>query len=188
MKHPEIIRLDDGKLISSGNHMLEVAIPFDGFYESFLSYDIDQALESLGLEDWPEGIKVKIAKRWVEEFNDYVEEETGIQCKAVFEDLVTPREYNFACDQLFVKLPLDSLHKLFDFAGVEAIAKHFVSVFTSRSGFSSFYDPDLPDYDLVDWDQPLLGEVVRAAMLKVDPEHQFKIYQRMSDWVSEAVC
>lgn len=181
MKHPEIIRLDDGKLVSNLNHMIEVAIPFDGFYESFISQDIDEFEEDYDL-DYP-AIRQKLAREWVGCFNSYVTEELGIPCVAVFHELVSPKEYNFATDQLFVNMPLITLQRLFDYAGVQGIAEHFVKVFTDRS----FYSTQMPDYDLDQWDQPLLTEVVSAALLKFDKEHIFQIYQQLADDIGQIV-
>lgn len=190
MKHPEIIRLDDGKLVSNRNHLIEVAIPFDGFYESFLSNDIDTAVECLFEDDSSvdyAAIRQKLAEKWADRFNVYVTEEMQIPCAVTLKELVSPKEYNFASDQLFVNMPLITLQNLFDYAGVQAIGEHFVKVFTDRSGFTSFYSTQMPDYDLDQWDQPLLGEVIRAAMIKFDPDHIFQIYQQLEDDIGEVV-
>lgn len=76
-----------------------------------------------------------------------------------FEEMVSPREYNFSTDRLFVKIDAVLLRELFRQVMLVdnswAFDKAVKESFTSRDGFCSFYDNDpkaLAAKPLADWD------------------------------------
>ncbi len=91
--------------------------------------------------------------------------------RAVFEEMVSPREYNFTTDRVFVKVPMRLTRKLFakSKATGHAMLKTLIAErFTSRSGFISFYSNNIDDWlakPLAEWDSNELGTLLRAALL-----------------------
>jgi hypothetical protein len=81
-----------------------------------------------------------------------------------WEEMVSPREYNFTTDRLFAKFSLSDLETIRQRLDAAELAQEARERFTSRSGFISFYDPDVSTWPeaLEDWDHNQLGTLVRA--------------------------
>ena len=162
---------------------IKAAIPFAGFYDSVWSGAIDtaeeQEIENL-MEDWPEleeeiqgvlisnadynGMHQAIAYAYVDAFKDQINEELSLAIKLDFEEMISPREYNFTTDRIFCEIPVKHLETLFDKVGREAVAVTAREMFTSRSGFISFYDPDIETWGpLEDWDANQVSAIFEAA-------------------------
>ena len=163
---------------------LESTIPFDGFYESFISDDIDhqigQQIEwdtdiyDLNEDEqqilWDNYLSVnrsyfynQIAKDYT---NFYIEilnrRLKGFTLKAKFNLLISPKEYNFETDRIFIDI--EKNHAI-DF--IKYIIKNYKKElenkikerFTSRSGFWSHYKNglDLWTQDYSEWDHNQIG-------------------------------
>ena len=163
---------------------LESTIPFDGFYESFISADIDhqigQQIEwdtdiyDLNEDEqqilWDNYLSVnrsyfynQIAKDYtnfyIDALNERLEEFT---LNAKFNLLTSPREYNFETDRIFIDI--EKNHAI-DF--IKYIIKNYKKElenkikerFTSRSGFWSHYKNglDLWTQDYSEWDHNQIG-------------------------------
>jgi hypothetical protein len=163
---------------------LESTIPFNGFYESFISDDIDhqigQQIEwdadiyDLNEDEqqilWDSYLSVnrsyfynQIAEHYtdlyIDALNERLEEFT---LKAKFNLLTSPREYNFETDRIFIDI--EKNHAI-DF--IKYIIKNYKKEleekikerFTNRSGFSSFYKNsiDLWPKDYSEWDHNQIG-------------------------------
>ena len=163
---------------------LESTIPFDGFYESFISDDIDhqigQQIEwdtdiyDLNEDEqqilWDNYLSVnrsyfynQIAKDYT---NFYIEilnrRLEGFTLKAKFNLLTSPREYNFETDRIFIDI--EKNHAI-DF--IKYIIKNYKKEleekikdrFTSRDGFWSHYKNglDLWTQDYSEWDHNQIG-------------------------------
>ena len=143
---------------------LESTIPFDGFYESFISDDIDhqigQQIEwdtdiyDLNEDEqqilWDNYLSVnrsyfynEIAEHYTDLYIDALNERLeGFTLNAKFNLLTSPREYNFETDRIFIDI--EKNHAI-DF--IKYIIKNYKKEleekikqrFTSRSGFNSFY-------------------------------------------------
>lgn len=196
MHNREIIVGKSGAFLLADKHLIEVEIPFDGFYDSFISEDIDSELENeFGEAAWSmnipyKAIRTDICKAWVAKWNELVTEETGIPCDATFSIFSSPREYNFHSDRLFVMMNLTTIHRLAEWVGPEALQEQFTKSFTSCSGFTSFYDTQVPDEPIHEWDQPLISEIMNAVAHKMYPDGDAiaKIYFAMDDGqISNAV-
>lgn len=111
---------------------------------------------------------------------DKVESYRQDTCKMQFEEMTSPREYNFETDRLFVTMPLYILARIRKAVGETALAAAFKERFTSRSGFSSFYAPSIPDKPLCDWDHNEAGTILRTFDFD-----DWEIYESLS---SEAGC
>ena len=163
---------------------LESTIPFDGFYESFISDDIDhqigqqiewdsdiydlnedeqQVLEDSYLSVNRSSFYNQIAEDYTNFYIDALNERLkGFTLNAKFSFLTSPREYNFTTDRIFIDI--EKNHAI-DF--IKYIIKHYKKEleekikqrFTSRSGFNSFYQNslDLWTKDYSEWDCNMIG-------------------------------
>lgn len=150
-------------------------IPFSGFYNSLHDAKLDRALEQMfsdretgcerneGLElrayaacDWS-AVHRAYAKHYAEAWLA----EHGI--KGEFESLQNPREYNFTTDRIFVKLAEGEPARLLATVDRARLADVATEMFTSRSGFISYYSPDVADWGPADeWDHNQLAALLVA--------------------------
>ena len=147
---------------------LESTIPFDGFYQSYISADIEhqigQQIEwDIDTFDLNESEQLILVDNYLTVnrsyfYNQIAEDYTnfyieilnrrlkGFTLKAKFNLITSPREYNFETDRIFIDIERD--HAI-DF--IKYIIKNFKKEleekikerFTSRSGFWSYYENDL---------------------------------------------
>lgn len=88
----------------------------------------------------------------------------------VFEEMTSPREYNFTTDRLFAHIPLKVLRDLFKRSAADrhkTLAKAIEDRHSSYSGFVSFYSNDLREWlkkPLRDWDENELGTLLYASL------------------------
>ncbi len=163
---------------------LESTIPFDGFYESFISDDIDYQIgqqiewdsDTFDLNESEEEI-IKDNYLTVNTsyfYNQIAEDYTnfyieilnrrlkGFELKATYKFFTSPREYNFSTDRIFIEI--EENHAI-DF--IKYIIKNYKKEleekikqrFTSRDGFISFYKNslDLWPKDYSEWDFNQIG-------------------------------
>jgi hypothetical protein len=163
---------------------LESTIPFNGFYESFISDDIDhqigQQIEwdsdiyDLNEDEqqvlWDSYLSVnkgyfynQIAEDYTNFYIDALNERLkGFTLNAKFSLLTSPKEYNFETDRIFIEI--EENHAV-DF--IKYIVKNYKKElentiedrFRSRSGFISFYKNsiDLWAKDFKEWDCNMIG-------------------------------
>ena len=163
---------------------LESTIPFDGFYESFISADIDHQIgqqiewdsDIYDLNECEEEILYnnyltvntsyfynQIAEDYTNFYIDALNERLeGFTLKATYKCFESPREYNFETDRIFIEI--EENHAV-DF--IEYIVKNYKKElenriedrFRSRSGFISFYKNsiDLWAKDFKEWDCNMIG-------------------------------
>ena len=157
---------------------LSCLIPFSGFYNTWHDSEFAQTLEYMfdpegrGADysgklamrffdtvDW-RAAQTDYAKSYVESFAGAL----GVSCE--WEEMVSPREYNFTTDRLFAKFDADALSAWFTRANIRAELDIVAAdMFTSRDGFISSYSPDVLDWgdDLQEWDYNQRGALLRAA-------------------------
>jgi hypothetical protein len=163
---------------------LESTIPFNGFYESFISDDIDhqigQQIEwdsdiyDLNEDEqqvlWDSYLSVnkgyfynQIAEDYTNFYIDALNERLkGFTLNAKFSLLTSPKEYNFETDRIFIEI---EENHVIDFIKYiiknykKELEKKIEDRFTSRSGFSSFYKNsiDLWPKDYSEWDHNQIG-------------------------------
>ena len=163
---------------------LESTIPFDGFYNSYISSDIEhqigqqiewdtdiydlnedeqQILEDNYLNVNRSSFYNEIAKHYTDLYIDALNERLeGFRLNAKFKLLTSPREYNFETDRIFIDIEKD--HAI-DF--IKYIIKNYKKEleekikqrFTSRDGFWSHYKNglDLWTQDYSEWDCNMIG-------------------------------
>ena len=163
---------------------LESTIPFDGFYESFISADIDHQIgqqiewdcDLYDLNESEEEILYnnyltvnascfynQIAEDYTNFYIDALNERLeGFTLKATYKSFESPREYNFETDRIFIEI--DKNHAI-DFIKYiiknykKELEKKIQDTFTSRSGFISSYKNslDLWTKDYSEWDFNQIG-------------------------------
>ena len=163
---------------------LESTIPFDGFYESFISADIDHQIgqqvewdsdiydlnesEQEVIEDNYLSVNTsyfysQIAEDYTNFYIDALNERLkGFTLKATYKCFESPREYNFETDRIFIEIEENHCIEF-----IEHIVKNYKKElekkiqdrFTSRSGFISFYKNslDLRIDDYSEWDCNMIG-------------------------------
>ena len=162
---------------------LESTIPFDGFYESFISNDIDhqigqqiewdsdiydlnedeqQVLEDSYLSVNRSSFYNQIAEDYTNFYIDALNERLkGFTLKAKFKLLTSPREYNFSTDRIFIEIEKNHAIDFIKYIikTIKRVRKEIEDRFTTRSGFSSFYKNslDLWPKDYSEWDCNMIG-------------------------------
>lgn len=141
------------------NKLIEVEIPFSGFYESIHDSLIDDAINSYFSDDhgdvsdvdqeaifmadvdWS-AIQIEYSKR-------YIELLAGItELDFQFSGLTSPEYYNFSTDRIFATLPVGQLNKLVkEVKTYDNYASTIKDNFTSYDGFSSNYSNDITNSD-----------------------------------------
>ena len=132
---------------------METCIPFSGFYESLWSSEIDscqeQAIEYFAEEHDIEkediedffyhyadygAMQQDIAKAYAKAFGDMLDVSLTMTV------MTSPKEYNFTTDRIFVNISVADMAKLYRRVGKNAVRKQAKRLFTSRSGFISYYN------------------------------------------------
>lgn len=170
-------------------------IPFAGLYCSWHDDALDRACESVLQDDQGEPVHDKLPMKlfdaidWGKAHTEYAQmyakawcDHLGIQGME-FDELNSPREYNFATDRIFVRIPQAEVERIHT-----ALAKHpqiltdlAKSKFTSRSGFHSFYSPDVSDWGpLETWDHNQVGTLLEAFQEMEEPG--FEESSLTEDW------
>ena len=163
---------------------LESTIPFDGFYESFISADIEYQMgqqiewdcDIYDLNESEEEILYnnylsvntsyfynQIAEDYTNLYIDALNERLkGFSLTANYKCFESPREYNFKTDRIFIEIEenhaVDFIKYLVKNYKKE-LEKKIQDMFTSRSGFISFYKNsiDLWTKDFKEWDCNMIG-------------------------------
>lgn len=129
-----------------------------------------------------------IARDYVAGFDHELSEALGFKQGFVFEEMTSPREYNFETDRLFAAVPLETVKAWLALSRRTdrhaTLAAKFKERFTSYDGFSSHYDNSIPRKPVEDWDHNELGTLLLAVMaLRLDDESDFEwsIYYPMAE-------
>lgn len=149
-------------------------IPFSGFYNSWHDQSLDDALNQMFSDDqgnvngdlafraweatnWKK-VREAYAKDYAENFGAAMELPS-----LEFDELRSPREYNFTTDRIFVRISIEDVGNAWVRVDREALTKVCEEMFTSRSGFSSFYNPDWTTWGYIeDWDHNQIFALLTA--------------------------
>ena len=124
--------------------MTTVSLPFSGFYHGFFDYHFDNYAEAVELTDEDidsidfNSLKKSYCEHYVHEVSHYL----GTELKFAY--VHSPREYNFSTDKLYVEVPNSLIENAIKTPSLQEFATKW---FTSRSGFISFYNPDINTWD-----------------------------------------
>ena len=163
---------------------LESTIPFDGFYNSYISSDIehqigqqiewDSDIYDLNEDEqqilWGNYLSVnrvsfynEIAEHYTDLYIDALNERLeGFTLNAKFNLLTSPREYNFETDRIFIDIERDHAIGFIKYTiknYKKELENKIKERFTSRSGFWSHYKNglDLWTQDYSEWDHNQIG-------------------------------
>lgn len=132
-----------------------IAIPFEGFYNSQLDYELDSEAEQdrdyfeLEGEDsdeidveYPEPnwkkIHIAVAEKYCEKYNSEFYTATGINLNIKFKELWSPKEYNFETDRIYAYADEGALNKVIAKIGLAKIRKELREAYAPRDGYMPF--------------------------------------------------
>lgn len=183
--------------------MISARIPFAGFYYSMWDREIDswidQQSEHTGVP--VEDIKLDygaakrgIAKAYTEAFAEWLAETLEKPVTLEYEELSSPKYYNFETDRIFAKgvVFADILTELRS-KDADTLAKAFRDAFTSRDGFISFYEPVVPSKPIGDWDHNevyilLLAWIDHQGVENIDSELFEGLCEKIAQICDESCC
>lgn len=184
-------------------------IPFAGFYGSCHSERIDYVEEHMFEGDdgnfisdhlyelFYSGVdyghvREQYARRWVE----VLAAETGIAMD--FEEMTSPREYNFQTDRIFALISRADLARMLRAVRGKRLAAAIRRECTSRSGFCSFYPNDIRRWPLIaNWDHNHVGIVLQCYLDLLHERREVEISEadlaaehigdeEIEDWLCQA--
>jgi len=183
-------------------------IPFSGFYDSIHSDNIDDAERQM-FEDRDDGnelpgaevlfsalfrscnyraVRNAYAKDYCENFGRWLKIDS-----LKFDELKSPRFYNFETDRIFAYLSEADVIRLYNSMPYDKLEALAVKKFTSRDGLSSFYNPDILTWGPVEtWDHNQIGTILELAAEEESgdfdsyAEHELVNTERIEQWISGA--
>jgi hypothetical protein len=148
-------------------------LPFSGFYNSSHGEAIDNQEEQMFSFDdgevhgflyehyWKHMDHGELYKKYAKSYVEAISELTELELE--FDGLSSPREYNFTTDRIFASISRKSLAKVIRAVRGEWLKMMAKEMFTSRSGFISYYSPDVSEWGRVeDWDHNQILCALRA--------------------------
>lgn len=170
---------------------LATKIPFAGFYNSSHDAVFDSWLEQTQTHladeykatndqigkladlyfdklNW-KAIHIAYAKKYLEAFEDMLATEGSKHIPIEWDNMESPREYNFATDCIYGKIELTDLHYMLNAIPSDIWKAYVKSECTSYDGFISFYSPDYEDWneDLTTWGEARLGMILECYLKHV---------------------
>lgn len=133
--------------------------------------------------DW-QAVHVDYAKEYCEQLvaliadvsRQYVTNDEGkrelsqpFKLQLEFEELKSPRFYNYETDCIYAKIPLEQLQALLDAIPAEKWREFVREQCTGYDGFISFYSPDFDEWekDLSEWGEARLGMILEAYIMHI---------------------
>jgi hypothetical protein len=115
------------------------------------SFDDGEVHDSLFEQYWKHMDYGKLYEKYAKSYVEAISELTELELE--FDGLRSPREYNFTTDIIFASISRRSLAKVIRAVRGERLKKMAKEMFTSRSGFISYYSPDVSEWERAeDWD------------------------------------
>jgi hypothetical protein len=179
-------------------------IPFSGFYDSRHNDAIDRAIESLFQDDRGDCNSdlinhfynkdcidfQKVRESYARDYTQALAIASKLQI--TFDELNSPKEYNFTTDRIFVNISEKSARKLFASVDKDVLRQYIKETFTSRSGFISYYSPDLNDWpdDITEWDHNQIGTLIEVAVNFDEEDYVCRLSEydeQIDHWVYSAL-
>lgn len=178
---------------------METTIPFHGFYDSFHSHELDNALEQIFSDSSGNPIdglvsrafdKVDWGKAHLEYAKVFAEAfalRFGLKTLK-FAELSSPKYYNFETDRIFCTIDESEVKMMFDTVDKQKLNDRIHERFTSRSGFISFYKNDLEDWksDVTEWDINEVGTLLEVYIQSHEEYTEEYEYYLLDDVYSSA--
>lgn len=176
--------------------MITLNIPFQGFYDSVHNTIIDCA-ESRLFEDMQgnnnDGLQTRFCMncKYTQVFTEYAKAYTS-EFKDKFNipslkfiSLESPRSYNYSTDKIECRISRADIRRIYKEADKAKSANFVTKHCTSRSGYSSFYSPDLKSWGYVDsWEYAQLSLLVQFYFENHDNFDDYWEYNTMQDYES----
>lgn len=136
----------DSEEESLADHLATDCEDFDGF--SFLQFDTDDVREAMYSHlNYTGAAWSAMAKAWVE----YFAEETSLHVR--YTTTISPKEYNFTTDRIECDISRSTVRYMRATVNAASLDRVAAERHTSRSGFHSYYSPDVTTWGRVDnWD------------------------------------
>ena len=153
-------------------NLVKIELPFSGFYNSIHDGEIEQAVQDGFNWNHETGEEAEITDEisdaicssdvdWGEIQREYCEAFTEafgykFNLTLTFDEMTSPKEYNFKTDRIFCKVPRKQIDKLRkDVEAHEKYPQYIKDNFTSYDGFWSNYEND---YQHEEWTRETLDE------------------------------
>jgi hypothetical protein len=155
-----------------------------------------QALDTIGLDHirWADLHEVlfdasdfsvyqrEMAREYAAEFASWLADSLDLpDLPFEFEEVTSPAYYNFETDRVFAKVSEATLAAIRDQLNGQ-LADTFKRMFTSRDGFISFYDTEVPTKSLSDWDHNELYALLSAWVEVQLADQRQSIDDVLWDW------
>lgn len=144
---------------------------FSGFYNSIHDEAMDREVEYILEDSGLEYDDYKFTYDYLGYSQAYIKKISkviGIDFE--FEELNSPKEYNFGTDHIYCYIGRSDLVKISSVANSETMKRLVKERFTSRDGFISFYSPYisvwLDDAPIENWDAVQLGVLLDAYIIE----------------------
>ena len=162
---------------------MEARIPFGGFYDSMWSQGVDEEereyTEKLAEEHQIPAREIselffkhtqyrvahnEVAREYALDFQKVINSELKLNVSMTFQEMTSPKYYNFETDKIFVEISYPDVLRLARKVGRNALRKAAKAMFTSYDGFISFYSPDISTWGpMREWDHNQLYALMQAA-------------------------
>lgn len=162
---PEPLRLDAGEYAD----ILYWATNYPAAYRTLAGFYVD-AFDVIAGKTLGMSVGARRRRYQVDTRKFYSERYRQPSIRLTFEEMTSPREYNFETDRLFARLPAVVIRRLFKLSrddNHETLAAVIAERFTHRSGFVSFYSNDLAEWldkPLMTWDHNEIGTLLIAVL------------------------
>jgi hypothetical protein len=129
---------------------MKTYLPFSGFYGNYVG-------ENVPAESWKEFMQ-EYCKAYTDAFPEEFEDYCDFKIRLKFLEVQSPTFYNFSNDRILAEIPIEEVEKLFEEISTTELANTAKGLFTSYSGFVSFYSNDWQEWppDLSEWDENLV--------------------------------
>jgi polyhydroxyalkanoate synthesis regulator phasin len=115
--------------------------------------------------------------KYARHYVDCLKDETSIKSME-FEEMVSPREYNFMTDRIFVTISRSDLAMMLKKVRGECLDETIHRLYSSRDGFISSYPNHISRWPRVEeWDHNHVYAVVKAYLDKEYPKVENKIVE-----------
>jgi len=191
---------------------LESTIPFEGFYNSFISADIENEIdsstqyysESYELNDNEEQLLSnsflsvnnnnfynEICKDYTSFYIDKLNERIkDFTLKATYKCFISPKEYNFQTDRVFIEIEENHCIDFIKYTiknYKKELDNKIKERFTSKSGFISFYENNLESWtnNYKKWDHNQIGICFELFDIEEDEDIVYSLREYLSETISE---
>jgi hypothetical protein len=153
---------------------MKTTIPFQGFYNSIHDGELDNSLE-MAFSDDSGHVNDRLHERafdavqwsvvhasYASAYAEAFAELAGLQTLK-FVELDSPREYNFTTDRIFCDIDISDVRAALARLPAGALDEKARERFTSRSGFMSYYSPDVESWGALEsWDLNQIGTILEC--------------------------